>query len=126
MHIYLIDNDEVDLIIGKKFLQILAPEAEVSTFQNPLKALSKLISSTSQPDVIILDWYMNELDAEAWIEYYITQVKDLAPVYIYTASINPQDKQKADSFEIVKGFYVKPFSKSAIEKILPKSSLIKH
>lgn len=126
MNIYLIDNNEIDLLIGKKLLEYRDASVSTTVCQSAVKALLDLMHKTIQPDAILLDWHTAELSAEEWLTYYSSQIDQQVPVYILTASIDPRDRQKAEQFEVVKGFFTKPFSQSDIDYLLSASSKIKH
>lgn len=118
MQIYIIDDNEIDLIIGKKILENRDNTLSISVCQSPVEALIHLENGTMQPDVILLDWYMPELHAEDWLTRFTEELDGPIPVFILTSSINPRDKQQAEKFGVVKGFFTKPLSQSDVEIML--------
>ncbi len=122
MTIYIIDDNEIDLIIGQKLLERRSSTFNIIVCQNPNLALKQILEETIQPDVILLDWFMPTLPAEEWLTQYSQQQKVNIPIYILTSSINPRDQQKAEKFKVVKGFFSKPLQQHHIDEILENSA----
>lgn len=118
MKIYIIDDNEIDLIIGKKILENKDHSLHISVCQSPVEALAHLENGDINPDAILLDWYMPELAAEDWLLRFTKEQDRAVPVYILTSSIDPKDKQQAEKFDVVKGFFTKPLSQSDVEILL--------
>lgn len=122
MNIYIIDDNEIDLIIGQKLLERKNDQLNIEVCRDPVLALEQILNASIQPDVIILDYHMPILNAEGWLARYTEQLKVPVPVYILTSSIDLRDRQKAEKFDIVQGFFTKPLTDNDIKEILKKNS----
>lgn len=118
MNIYIIDDNEIDLIIGRKLLERKNNQLKIEVCQDPALALAQISNTSIEPDVILLDWHMPILNAAEWLARYIEQSNASIPVYILTSSIDPRDRKKTEKFKIVKGFFIKPLTDHHIDKIL--------
>lgn len=118
MTIYIIDDNEIDLIIGQKMLERRNSDLHIEVCQNPELALEQILKGVIRADVILLDWFMPLMPAEQWLKRYSEQEQITIPVYILTSSVNPIDRQKAEAFAIVEGFFSKPLQQHHIDKIL--------
>lgn len=121
MNIYIIDDNEIDLIIGQKLLERKNDQLNIEVCRDPVLALEQILNASIQPDVIILDYHMPILNAEGWLTRYTEQLKVPVPVYILTSSIDLRDKQKVEKFDVVQGFYTKPLTDNDIKEILKKN-----
>lgn len=120
MKIYIIDDNEIDLIVGRKLLERRDDQLSISVCQDPTLALEEISNASIQPDVILLDWHMPVLNAQDWLTRYTQQLKASIPVYILTSSIDPRDKQRIEEFEVVQGFFSKPLNQAHIDEILKR------
>lgn len=118
MKIYIIDDNEIDLIIGRKLLERRNDQLNIEVCQDPTLALAQIFNASIEPDVILLDWHMPVLNAQDWLTQYTEQLKASIPVYILTSSIDPKDRQRTEKFEVVKGFFSKPLNQGHIDEIL--------
>lgn len=119
MKIHLIDDNEIDLIVGRKLLERSNKQFKISVCQDPVLALKEILNASIQPDAILLDWRMPLLDAQDWLSIYIKEKRDSSiPIYILTSSIDLRDKKKAEKFEAVQGFFTKPIQQHHINEIL--------
>lgn len=118
MNICIIDDNEIDLFIGQKLLERSNRGFNIEVCQNPVIALEQILDEAIQADAILLDYHMSLLNAEAWLIQYTQQTDTAIPVFILTSSIHPRDKQKAEAFQVVHGFFSKPLQQHHIEQIL--------
>lgn len=118
MKIYLIDDNAIDLEINRKALAKADPNLTFSLRQDPVQALEELVSGKAQPDVILLDWLMDPIEGEAWLQLYTELMAHPVPVYILTSSILWKDKQCAEKFSVVQGHFIKPLKHEAIGHFL--------
>jgi CheY-like chemotaxis protein len=124
--IYLIDDNEVDRLIGEILLEKAFGKVNISSFSYADQALkdlaNKIIDQPQEfPNLILLDLDMPLKDGWTFLDNYSRIIQNIsAPkplIYILTASINPTDIDAAKEHPLVEDFLIKPFSVAAIEKI---------
>ncbi len=72
------------------------------------------------PDVIFLDLMMPGFNGFDFLERFKKLQQYLAKtihIFVFTCSINPTDKTKADRYTFIKGFVVKPMSMQTLNSI---------
>jgi CheY-like chemotaxis protein len=131
LSIYLIDDNEVDRLIGEILLERALGRVKISSFSyadQALKELSNKIIDKPQelPHLILLDLDMPLKDGWTFLDNYSRIIQNTHTprplIYILTASINPTDIEAAKEHPLVEDFLIKPFSIAAIEKIKNQTS----
>jgi len=89
---------------------------------NALKELNEIDSSNdiSPPELILLDINMPEMNAWGFLDYVLANGTidfSKTSIYILSSSIDPRDKKKAKSYEILSGFVHKPLTPDSIEDL---------
>ena len=71
------------------------------------------------PDVIFLDINMPIWDGWDFLDEIIKlELQHLFEIYMVSSSTNPYDKEKAESYPMIKGFLTKPLEIEALKLIL--------
>ena len=115
MKIWIVDDDRIQLLINNKAVSKVWPEADVTTFLNPMDAISAF-RDQEKPDMLLLDLTMPELSGFEFLEYMTIQNICL-DVYIVSSSIDPQEIEQSKNYPSVKSFIMKPLTKSKLETI---------
>jgi CheY-like chemotaxis protein len=106
--IFLIDDDEDDLLMFKEVMESINPGMHCETATNGKIALDKLKKSTSLPEIIFLDLNMPVMNG---FDFLIQIKKEnklkKIPVSIFTTSNNLRDKELTKEFG-AKCFLTKP------------------
>jgi CheY-like chemotaxis protein len=95
----------------------------LETFTGAQSALERLqiASETGEniPDIILFDLNMPEMDGWEFIEAFkkINFEKDIS-TFIFTSSIDPNDKQRSFQYTDIKDFITKPLTRQKLDKIL--------
>lgn len=125
--ILLVDDDEPTNVLHQMELEEAGISETIITIDNAEEALQYLIEASEGkhkvPDLIFLDINMPGMDGWEFLhEYEALDLRDKAEIILImlTTSLNPDDKTKAESFEIVKGFLNKPLIAEATQKIIEK------
>lgn len=118
--VYIIDDDPIVLAIGKKLIDRHQDYDQVSTAINGEEALQELstIDYHSLPNLILLDLNMPIMDGWEFLENVqkVDELKNI-PIFIFTSSINPVDKDRSLAFPNVKGYISKPLTMSVLDEI---------
>lgn len=125
-NILLVDDDEVYLFITKRILNSLSKTLIVNEFTDGEKAIDYIgtcqINRLDLPDIILLDINMPFLDGWG----FLTKFKQLKPslktqdvnIYLVSSSNDPADIKRAQDFEDITGYVVKPVFEEKLEEIL--------
>lgn len=120
----LIDDNDIDLFVQKRFVEINQFAARVITYNSPIRAVSSLMDEASAiPQLIFLDLNMPEMDGFDFLESFKRfpkPIKDKTKVVVVTSSSSQADKDRAMSFDCVIDFMSKPLSDRNLDRIREK------
>ena len=120
---YIIDDDEIIFYLTKEIIKSVQFSKSTETFQDGLHAINNLKEAIKKkeplPDVILFDLNMPVMDGWEFVEEFLRlDLKKEIPLFVFTSSIDPADKEKANSFPTIKGFIQKPLTIHKLDKIL--------
>lgn len=118
MKILLIDDDDDTVfLMGVLFKKSdLVTEYFIKT--RPTAALEFIKEKNTLPDCILVDLKMPEMSGFEFIEHLEAILGDKTPhVYVLSSSACHEDHVKATSYQSVKEFILKPFTKHKLEEI---------
>jgi len=120
--IFLVDDDPINNLINKRLLGKVGISDQIIEFLEAEDALSKIQTEPSERKILIfLDINMPVLNGWEFLEKYIESFPDRHDkIVILSSSIDFQDRQKANGFEIVSGFLEKPLTLDKIYSQLEK------
>lgn len=113
--IFLVDDDKIQHMVNKVNLKKVLPECKIETFTEGLSALSKL---DDDPDLILLDINMPEMDGWGVLDEMRNRSRENIDVFMLTSSCDPEDEDHAKQYKNVKGFIMKPLTKEKIKHLL--------
>jgi CheY-like chemotaxis protein len=124
--ILLIDDDEATIVLHKREIKKSGIEAEVIVAidgEEGIQIIENLLSSGKKlPSVIFLDINMPRMNGWEFLDEYekLTKGKALNPniVVMLTTSLNPDDKEKANTFKSVYKFLAKPLERTIIANVI--------
>ena len=119
MKIFLIDDNNIDLLISHKLLIKYDSTIEVQEFGQARKAAALLQEGKEEnmPDLILLDLNMPGMNGWEFLEA-IKSIPHRPVVYILTSSLDERDKSMSAQYEIVKGYITKPLNNASISQAL--------
>lgn len=121
--VYIIDDDEIIIYLTNKLIMKADFCNRIENFSDAKSALDRLqvASETGDniPDLILIDLNMPEMNGWEFIEAFkkINFEKDI-PTFIFTSSIDPNDKQRSFQYTEIKDFITKPLTLQKLDKIL--------
>ena len=114
-----INNKLCSYIIKKNF-----PEADIHCFESPVEGLQfvKTYSDpqSNKPTILLLDINMPEINGWHFLEEFEkmgSHVHNQFTVYIVSSSIDPSDRQKAESNVFVSDYLAKPLSVALVKEV---------
>ena len=117
--IMLVDDDRTSNFLNKKILNNLYSDIHIKDFLNSQEALDFLLESKMEPDLILLDINMPEIDGWEFIEELRkSNFHFNFPVIMLSSSIDEGDMDRAKSFKEIKGFITKPLRVDMFDKYL--------
>ena len=120
MRIFIIDDNQIDLLISRKLLLKNNASLEVQEYAQARQALEAIATKqVERPDIILLDLNMPEMDGWEFLEALkSTEVQTNLKVYVLTSSLDDRDRTKAKEYKVVEGYLTKPLNDSVIQGIL--------
>ena len=122
-----IDDDPINNIVCKKIISSLFQQADVKTFTDPEKGLNYLESIYAHPQlhptVLFLDINMSEISGWEFLKSYEhldATLKKRLTIYMFSSSIDPQDKVLAASNRNIWNYIQKPLTKQIVLDIVNK------
>lgn len=123
----LVDDNEVDLLVQKRFIELSQFAGIILTITSPQEALNYLQAEKDAASTIIfLDLNMPVMDGFTFMDRFRTLPNEQTErwkVVVLTSSTSPRDKERAKLFKHVVHFMSKPLSKKDLEEIRSKLSL---
>ncbi len=125
-NILLVDDDEVYLFVTKKILSNLSKDILINTFTDGEKAIEYItlcIQETVElPEIILLDINMPFMDGWGFLSEF-KKMKPKLPdqnvnIFLVTSSNDPNDLKRAQEFEELTGYVVKPVFENKLAEIL--------
>lgn len=121
----IIDDDQIYVFGLKKLINLHNFCDNILVFKNgaeALKYMKPLLGSSDElPDVILLDINMPVMDGWQFLDEFTKikpQLKKKITIYMVSSSIDEADLQKAQTYEDVTDFIVKPVKEMDLSKML--------
>lgn len=125
MKVLIIDDDPILIMVCTRLMKITGFSEVVYAAKEGREGMNLLLEQLasdldSLPDLILLDINMPVMNGWEFLDELVALLPKMPhtlPVFMLSSTIDQADFDKADSFEIVKGFYSKPLTKENLEDI---------
>jgi CheY-like chemotaxis protein len=108
----IIDDNEIDIYIAKKMIELSFPNANIITFNNGTDALEMVkITKFDVPAIMLVDINMPIMTGFQFMEQFeklSSEIQKNFIPYFLTSSINESDMSIAKSFKSIKKYINKP------------------
>jgi CheY-like chemotaxis protein len=121
--VFIIDDDDIIIYLTQKLLESYKFCDKMEAFldgSNAIKRLEFMIKNDEKlPDIILFDLNMPIMDGWEFVDEYLRLpiIKNI-PLFVFTSSVNPSDKEMSYKYPAIKGFIQKPLTNQKIDKIL--------
>lgn len=126
--VWLIDDDEITLMIGELYLNKSLPNTLVYKYSDPENGLNKILQFSQDeffeeiPELIFLDLNMKGMNGWEFIEKFdslwpIQMEEYKPPIVLLSSSIQKEDFEKSNNLESVLIFISKPIDNEKIEEV---------
>lgn len=113
-----VNDDQIQNLICRKVFSMNLNEVEVIDFIDPTEALSVIKDRKANPKFILLDVNMPGMNGWEFIDQ-IEKEGFNYPVVMFTASVDEEDRDRANKSELVKMFLDKPMTKDKLPLLEP-------
>lgn len=124
-HFIIIDDSQLDCFIGEKIIQNNGTLSSVKSFSQATEAFEFIKNSDHTVDafitVIMLDIQMPIMNGFQFVEAFEKlpeDVKSNYAIFMFSSSINENDKNRMENHPSIRKFYSKPISKDIVASIV--------
>ena len=123
--IMLIDDDRATNYLSRYIIDGVGCCDELSIYDMAQDALddleSRIVEQSRLPEVIFLDLNMPRINGWEFLEIYekydFSHYEIKPRIYVLSTTMNPQDRLKAESIEVVSRFFAKPLTEEILDEV---------
>ena len=123
-HFIIIDDSQLDCFIAEKIIQNTGTFSSVKTYNQALEALEVIKGSGAKKDavtIIVLDIQMPLMNGFQFVEAFEQLPEEIRAgyaIFMFSSSINENDKNRMENYPSIRRFYGKPISKDTVGKMI--------
>lgn len=123
-HFIIIDDSQLDCFIAEKIIQNTETFSSVKTYNRALEALEYIKASGKKEDavtIIILDIQMPLMNGFQFVESFEQlpeEIRTRYAIFMFSSSINENDKNRIKNYPSILQFFGKPISKDTVAKMI--------
>jgi len=124
-HFIIIDDSQLDCFIGEKIIQNTGTFSSVKSYTQATEAYE--VIKNSDPNaaetmtIIVLDIQMPVMNGFQFVEAFERLPEDIRSnfaIFMFSSSINENDKNRLENHPCIRKFYGKPISKDIVASIV--------
>lgn len=124
-HFIIIDDSHLDCFIGEKIIQNTGTFSSVKSYIDATEAYNAIKNSdqasTEPITIIVLDIQMPVMNGFQFVEAFEQLPENIRSKYVifmFSSSINENDKNRLENHPSIRRFYSKPISKDIVASIV--------
>lgn len=124
-HFIIIDDSQLDCFIGEKIIQNTGTFSSVKLYIQATEAYEAIKNSdpnsTEPITIIVLDIQMPVMNGFQFVEAFEQlpeSIRSHYAIFMFSSSINENDKNRLDNYPCIRKFYSKPISKDIVASIV--------
>ena len=124
-HFIIIDDSRLDCFIAEKIIQNSGTFSSVKSYMDATEAYELIKNNKADGDgtitIIILDIQMPVMNGFEFVSVFEQLPKELQSkyaIFLFSSSINENDKNRLKNYPAIIRFYSKPISKETIAKMI--------
>jgi len=123
-HFIVIDDSQLDCFIAEKIIQNTGTYSSIKSYTQATDALESIKSSGVKNDaitIIVLDIQMPLMNGFQFVEAFEQLPKEIQSgyaIFLFSSSINENDKNRMENYPSIKRFYGKPISKETVARMI--------
>lgn len=123
-HFIIIDDSQLDCFIAEKIIQNTGTFSSVKSYTEATDALESIKDLGEKIDavtIIVLDIQMPLMNGFQFVEAFEqlpSEVQSNYAIFMFSSSINENDKNRMENYASIKRFYGKPISKDTVARMI--------
>jgi len=124
-HFIIIDDSQLDCFIGEKIIQNTGTFSSVKSYTQAAEAYEIIKNSDPSPaeaiTIVVLDIQMPVMNGFQFVENFELLPENIQAnyaIFMFSSSINENDKNRLENHPCIRKFYGKPISKEIVAKIV--------